>query len=90
MERLFERDQRHREELDALIRLVAAFEDCERQVGKVICEFVGEDVEGDGEGGRKGKYRSMESESDDTDEVELDFGSIGEDVLEGTWFGWDD
>ncbi|KAK5938125.1 hypothetical protein PMZ80_009714 [Knufia obscura] len=43
MERLFERDQRHREELDGLIRLVAAFEDCERQVGEVICEFGGEE-----------------------------------------------
>lgn len=51
---------------------------------------------GDGEDGgrrkRKGKAkdRNMGLESDEMGEVELDSGSIGEDVLEGTWFGWDD
>lgn len=45
MERLYERDQRHRERLDVLIRLIAALEDCERQVGKKIFELVGDEPE---------------------------------------------
>lgn len=84
MERLYERDQRHKDRLDVLIRLIAAFEDAERQVGERIFELVGEEVK---DGDARARVQS-DAQSDDA--VGLDFGSIGEDVLEGAWSGWDE
>lgn len=84
MERLYERDQRYGERMDVLIRLTAALEDCGRQVGEKIFELVGHEPE---EGQERG---GTESDADSADTIELDFGSIGEDVLENTWFGWDE
>lgn len=84
MERLYERDQRHRERLDVLIRLIAAFEDCERQVGKRIFELVGAEPEDSGESYETG------SDAGSVERMDLDFGTIVEDVLESTWFGWNE
>jgi len=87
MQRLFERDQRHRERLDVLIRLVAAFEGCEEQVGERICEIVGEEEE---DVDRSEQRKGIESDMGSVSTVELDFGSIGEDLLEDSWFGCGD
>jgi len=82
MERLYERDQRHGETLDMLIRLIAAFEDCKRQVGNRIFELVGAEPEDTRESYETG------SGAGSVVTMDLDFGTIGEDVLESTWFGW--
>jgi len=85
MEQLFERYQQQNERLDALIRLIVAFDDAEKQVRERLSELVGKDV------GMAAGCGGLESDVGFADTMNLDFGLMWEDALEGdAWFEWEE